>query len=312
MQQAARIERINGLLNSDRPVASSELACLSALGREELKFFQLNWAKLDPVRKKDIIAKLVHLSETDLGLDFTAVFVSCLHDADEGIRLQAVLGLEGEDNYQLIVPLVECLRRDSSARVREAAATALGSFALLAECGKISPHYQDMVYEALLDVLSNEQEPVQVRRRALEAISPFSRPRVKELIEKAYLEGGTEFKLSAIYAMGRNCDMLWLDFLLDELESDDPAVRYEAANACAELGAREAVPQLLRLTEDADGEVQEAAIRALGEIGGREAKRALTGLQHSRQERVRQAAEAALEVLRFNEEPLSQSLDDID
>ncbi len=312
MQQAARIERINGLLNSDSPVTSSELACLSGLGLEELKFFELNWAGLDSARKKDIISRLVHLSETDLGLDFTAVFVSCLSDDDETVRLQAVLGLEGEDNFQLIMPLVKRLRKDSSARVREAAATALGNFALLAECGEISPYYKDLVYEALLEVINNEQEPVQVRRRALEAISVFSQPRVKELIEQAYRQGGAEFKLSAIYTMGRNCDMLWLDFLLDELESDDPAARYEAANACAELGAMEAVPQLLRLIEDVDSEVQEAAIRALGEIGGREAKQALIRLQHSSEERIRQAAEAALEVLRFNEEPLSQSLDDLD
>ncbi len=312
MQLAARIERISGLLNSDKPVTSSELACLSGLGREELRFFELNWARVDAVRKQEIISKLVHLSETDLGMDFTAVFVSCLGDDDEAVRLQAIMGLEGEDNCQLIVPLVKRLRHDSSARVREAAATALGSFAMLAECGKISAYYKDIVYEALLDAINNGQELVQVRRRALEAISPFNQPRVKELIGQAYCQGGAEFKLSAIYAMGRNCDPLWLDFLLDELESEEPAVRYEAANACAELGAVEAVPQLLRLVEDTDGEVQEAAIRALGEIGGEQAKRALKRLLHHREQRVRQAAEEALEVLRFNEEPLSQSLDDFD
>lgn len=312
MQLAARIEQINGLLNSDKLVTSSELACLSGLGREEMKFFELNWARVDPARKREIISKLVHLSETDPGLDFTAVFVSCLGDDDETVRLQAVMGLEGEDNLQLIVPLVKRLRHDSSARVREAAATALGSFAMLAECGKISAYYRDMVYGALLDAVNDEQEPVQVKRRALEAISPFNQPRVKQLIEEAYRQGSADFKLSAIYAMGRNCDPLWLDFLLDELESEDPAARYEAANACAELGAVEAVPQLLRLVEDTDGEVQEAAIRALGEIGGEETKRTLTKLLHHREQRIRLAAEAALEVLRFNEEPLSQSLDDFD
>jgi HEAT repeat protein len=66
------------------------------------------------------------------------------------------------------------------------------------------------------------------------------------------------------------------------------------------------------MVEDSDSQVQEAAIRALGEIGGKEAKRALTKLMHSQQSRIRQAAEAALEELRFNEEPLSQSLDDLD
>jgi HEAT repeat protein len=312
MQLKARMELISGLLSSDRPVTSSELLCLSGLGREELKFFELKWAEVSPARKCEIISHLVHLSETDFGLDFTAVFVCCLNDADEVVRLRAIQGLEGEDNYLLIAPLVRCLKQDSSVRVREAAATALGSFAMLAERGKMSPHYTDMVYEALLDVLNDEQEPVQVRRRALEAISPFSQPRVKELIERAYREGGAEFKLSAIYAMGRNCDLVWLDYLLDELESDDAAVRYEAANACAELGAEEAVPQLLRLVEDTDTQVQEAAIRALGEIGGGDAKRALTRLLRSQEPRIRQAAEAALEELRLNEEPLSQSLDDLD
>jgi len=312
MTLGARIELISGLLNSDKPVASSELACLSGLGREELEFFKLNWGKVGPARRYEIISQLVHLGEVEMGLDFTAIFVACLNDIDEAVRLQAVLGLEGEDNYLIIVPLVKRLKQDSSVRVRAAAATTLGSFSMLAEREKISAYYRDMVYKALLDVLENEDEPVEVRRRALEAISPFRLPRVQELIERAYREGGAELKASAIYAMGHNCDPVWLDILLDELNNEDAAVRYEAANACAELGAAEAVPQLLQMVEDSDSQVQEAAIRALGEIGGKEAKRALTKLMHSQQSRIRQAAEAALEELRFNEEPLSQSLDDLD
>lgn len=312
MTLGARIERINRLLNSDKPITSSDLVCLSGLRREELEFLELHWGEVDLARRHEIISQLVHLSEVDIGLDFTAVFVACLDDTDEAVRVQAVLGLEGEDNYLLIVPLVRCLRRDSSAEVRAAAAKTLGSFSMLAERGKLSAYYRDMVFEALLDVLENEDEPIEVRRRALEAISPFRLPRVQELIERAYREGGAELKVSAIYAMGHNCDPVWLDILLDELDSENAAVRYEAANACAELGAAEAVPQLLRLVEDSDSQVQEAAIRALGEIGGREAKQSLMKLMHSQQPRIQQAAEAALEELRFNEELLSQSLDDLD
>jgi HEAT repeat protein len=82
-------------------------------------------------------------------------------------------GLDGEENYLLITPLVRALKEDDSAKVRAAAATALGKFALLGELDKLPTHYKNKVYTALLDVMDNKAETAEVKRRALEAVSPF-------------------------------------------------------------------------------------------------------------------------------------------
>jgi len=304
----SRLQHIAQVFDSSRPLLSSELVFLSDLSPDELRFFKDVWTSADASRRYQVISQLVHLSEVDFKLDFSRIFIACQHDADERIRIQAIAGLEIEENYLPIAPLIQTLKKDNSAKVRAAAATALGKFALLAEQGKLPAHYKDEIYAALLEVLDNRTESGEVRRRALEAVSPFSLPRVKELIEQAYDTEDVKLKASAIYAMGRNCNPAWLNALLSELSSNEAEIRYEAAHACGELGAEEAVPHLLKLIYDEDEQVQEAAIKALGEIGGEHAKQALNKLARSRQARIRQAAESALKELQFCEDPLSLEL----
>jgi HEAT repeat protein len=300
-----RMQHIAEIFDSSKPVASSKLVYLSDLNSEELKFLEEIWINADAARRHQVISQLVHLSEVDFRLDFSGVFALCLSDPDETIRIQATTGLDGEENYLLITPLLRALKEDNSAKVRAAAATDLGKFALLGELGKLPSHYKNKIYTALLEVLENKAEAAGVRRRALEAVSPFNLPRVKELIEQAYHTDDAKLKSSAIYAMGRNCDSAWLTTLMTELNSNEAEIRYEAANACGELGAEEAVPHLLNLIKDEDYQVQEAAIRALGQIGGEQAKQALNKLAKNPQPGIRQAAKSALEEIHFCENPLS-------
>ena len=299
-----RMQHIAEIFDSSEPVASSKLVYLSGLSSKELKFLGEIWVDADAAWRHQVISQLVHLSEVDFRLDFSGVFVLCLSDPDETIRIQAVTGLDGEENYLLIAPLLRALKEDSSAEVRAASAIALGKFALLGELGKIPTHYKNKIYTALLEVLENKVEAAGLRRRALEAVSPFNLPRVKELIEQAYHTDDVKLKASAIYAMGRNCDSAWLATLVTELNSNEAEIRCEAANACGELGAEEAVPHLLKLIKDEDYQVQEAAIEALGRIGGEQAKQALNKLAKNPQLRIRQAAKSALEEIHFCEEPL--------
>jgi HEAT repeat protein len=299
-----RMQHISEIFDSSKPVTSSKLIYLSDLSSEELKFLGEIWVDADAARKQQVISQLVHLSEVDFKLDFSGIFGFCLNDPDEAIRMQATTGLDGEENYLLITPLLRALKEDDSAEVRAAAAVAIGKFAILGELGKIPTHYKDKIYAALLEVLEKKIEVAVVRRRALEAVSPFNLPRVKELIEQAYHTDDIKLKASAIYAMGRNCDFAWLTTLVSELNSNESEIRYEAANACGELGAEEAVPHLLKLIEDEDHQVQEAAIAALGQIGGEQAKQTLNKLAKNPQPRIHQAAKSALEEIHFCEDPL--------
>jgi HEAT repeat protein len=126
-------------------------------------------------------------------------------------------------------------------------------------------------------------------------------------IEDFYYSEDPLFKASAIFAMGRNCDSRWLDFLIEELQGDSAQFRFEAARACGEMEEEDAVPGLLNLLNDTDHEVQEAAIAALGKIGGQEAKNALNGLRTSTDNRIREAALSALTELEICQDPLSSS-----
>ena len=299
-----RMQHITEIFDSSKPVVSSKLVYLSDLSSEELKFLKEIWTRTDAARRHQVISQLVHLSEVDFRLDFSNIFVFCLNDPDETIRIQAMTGLDGEENYLLITPLLRAMKEDDSAKVRAAAVTALGKFALLGEVDKLPTHYKNKICTALLDVLDSKVETAEVKRRALEAVSPFNLPRVKELIEQAYHTDDVKLKSSAIYAMGRNCDSAWLATLITELNSSEAEIRYEAANACGELGAEEAVPHLLKLIKDEDYQVQEAAIKALGQIGGEQAKQALNKLAKNPESRIREAVKSALEEIHFCEDLL--------
>ena len=300
-----RRQHIAAIFDSSKPLVSSTLVYLSDLNSEELKFLEEVWRNADMARRYQVISQLVHLSEVDFRLDFGDIFALCLCDPDEAVRIQAIAGLEVEENYLLVTPLLQALKEDNSAEVRAAVAKAIGKFALLGELGKLPVNFRDKIYTYLLEVLDSKSETAAVKRRALEAISHFSLPRVRELIEQVYHTNDVKLKASAIYAMGRNCDPGWLTILLTELNSDQAEIRYEAANACGELGDEEAVPHLLRLIKDEDNQVQESAIKALGEIGGEQAKQALKKLVKDPQPRIRQATKSALEDMQFCEDPLS-------
>jgi HEAT repeat protein len=305
LDSSERKRYISEILDSSMIVNNAKLASMSCLNGEEMEFLAEVWPNVDLDRRREIIYQLIHLSEVDLRLDFSSVFVLSLGDTDEEIRMNAAKGLEGEDNYLLVKHLIKALKEDTSVGVRAAAAMALREFALQGEMGNLPTYYREKLYNSLLDILTNKTEPTEVTRRALEAISPFSLPRVRELIEEAYQTDDIKLRASAIYAMGRNCDLAWLPTLLIELSNDQAEIRYEAATACGELGAEEAVPYLLELVTDKDEHVKEAVIKALGEIGNETAKRALRELSKNPQPLIRDAAKSALKGIRFCENPLS-------
>jgi HEAT repeat protein len=290
------------ILESGKSISSSKLVSLSNLSNEEIDFLANAWLNADLERRHEIMSQLVHLSEVDLKLDFSRVFALALSDPEEKIKIQAAVGLEGEDNYLLIKPLVKALKVEDSAKVKAAVAITLGHFALQGELGDLPNNYCEKVYNALLEVLDSKTESTAVQRRALESISPFNTPRIKELIKTAYHSDDTELKTSAIYAMGHNCNLDWLPILLSELKNEEAEIRYESAGACGELGAEEAVPYLLKMVTDIDERVREASIKALGEIGNEPAKRALKRLAQNTEQAIRNAAESALQEIEHCEE----------
>ena len=293
------------LSDDGRPLVMARLVNLSDMPAEELHLFREAWAGMSPQRRREISASLVTLAEENANLNFDDIFLACLHDPDETVRVSSIDGLWEYEKRALIEPMIALLRGDRKESVRAAAAMALRKFTMLAELGKIRPDDAAKVERALFAAIEDGEEQNEVRRRAVEAVAPLSQPYVKQIIQRAYHSEDVTMRVSAVYAMGINSDPAWLPTLLHELDSAEAEMRFEASNACGELGEEEAVLHLIRLVHDMDTQVQLSAIAALGKIGGNEAEAALHGLLGHADEHIRDAAQDAVEELKREEDPFT-------
>ena len=304
MASGSLTEFLIGLADEAWAVKASELRRLSGLGADERPDLSRGWEAIGTERRREIISLLVELAEDTVEADFHALFCHCLEDPDPVVRERSVSGLWETDD-RLVIPLfIARLKQDADDAVRAAAAMALGRFATLAECGKLLARDADRVYQALLGCLRNGEEPLEVRRRALEAAGAFNSEEVRGLISRAYESDDPAMRQSAVFAMGRSADSRWLPVIFHEMGSSDPAMRYEAANACREMGEEEAVPHLASLAQDPDHQVQLSAILAMGGIGGVEAQKALRRYARSHDDSIREAAEEALAAMDIEDDPL--------
>lgn len=295
------------LSDPERPLVSSKLISLSNMDQDEQAAFRNAWLLMSTDRRLAIASTLVLLAEDNVELNFDHVFRIGLEDEAPLVKVKSIEGLFEYENRDLIAPLVRLLRQDVEETVRSAAATALGRFAVLAELQKLRPEDAKRVEEALLSVIDDEDETLEVKRHSVEAVAPICAPRVNQVILEAYRSHDLPMKVSAVFAMGRNCQPRWLPTLLKELESSEPVLRYEAVVASGEMAteAAAAVPRLIALAHDQDTEVQMAALKALGQIGGKEAKQALRSFLKDKDERVQVLATQALEELMVEEAPLN-------
>lgn len=298
-------QTITNLANSDQPLLNVRLADLSDLNPQQVSLLDDVWQDIEPKRQRQIIQRLVELADNDVCLNFDAIFKHLLRDKDEEVRRTAIEGLWENEETCLIQPLINLMEHDSSLKVQKAAAQALGRFAMLAEYRKIAADYTPRLSRILLATFTDSSKPIELRRRALEAVAPLSLLQVREAITEAYHNGNAAIKASAIYAMGKNCDPHWLPILVTELAATDAEARYEAAAACGELGEEAAVPYLIELTDDTDADVQIASVQALGKIGSSEAREHLEKCLNHPSESIRQAAVQALHELEVTTEPLS-------
>lgn len=296
---------LRDIANSARSLKASQLSDLSGLSGDEEQAFKDFWPTIRAERRRKIVDCLVDLAEDNVELDFDAVFLTCLDDQDAHVRATAIRGLWEYEGSSLIPHLARLLSDDVDTGVRSQAATALGRYALMAELGHLRSEDAKVVEKALKSAIDDQTESAEVKARAVESAAALSQPWVKESIEWAYYSGNQRLKVSAVHAMGVTCDPSWLPILLEELDSEDPELRYEAAGACGSLGLEEAVPRLILLLEDEDAEVQAEAVAALGEIGSQEAKEELLAKLKDRRPWMREAARQALAELDFNEDPLA-------
>jgi len=246
----------------------SMLYPLSDLAGQRWVEFDTAWSTFSTDQRRHLIQALVELAEASFEVYFDPIFRHCLDDPDEKVRAMAIDGLWENEDPALIGPLLTMLRSDPSAQVRAAAARGLGHFVLAGELEKLDQPIQARIVNELLITIHLAEEQTEVRRRAVESVAYASTPEVLDALEMAYSDEDEQMRISAVTGMGRSCDRRWKEILLAELQSDSPAMRYEAAWACGELALRQVVPVLGRLVDDPDAQVRSAAIWALGQIGG--------------------------------------------
>jgi HEAT repeat protein len=249
---------------------------LSDLTERDIEKLEPVFSSLDANTRRILLQMLVDISSENFRLDYDEFGLMALIDKDGEVRRSAVEVLSESESGYVMNRLIRLAQQDKSLDVRAEACRVLGKFVLLGELGDLSEDKFTRVQECVINVLNNEREDLDVRRRALESIANSSHEIVIPSIESAYQSDDARLQISAVIAMGRSADERWEATVMQELVNGrTPEMRYEAARAAGELQIQEAVPHLARLLAEPDREGQEIAIHALGEIGNREAVRAL-------------------------------------
>jgi HEAT repeat protein len=260
---------------SENRVSSVIFYGLSGLTSVDIRRIAAVWEELNPDYRAKVMENLVEVGESNFELDYRAIAMLGLDDDNPDVRVAAIEALWEDQSLEIMDRLIDIALLDADIPVRAAAVSALGRFILAGELGELPESEIRRAQEAAINLLNSEDEDVDVRRRALEAISNSSHEIVTPAIENAYHSLDQRMRISSVFAMGRSCDDRWEDIVLQETTNPNPEMRYEAARACGELGISEAVPFLVRLSQEHDREIKQAAIWSLGEIGGGQALRVL-------------------------------------
>ena len=277
------------------PLTQAEIDVLSMLEGGDLARFGEALAGLPAGARARLIRGLRGAAEQRLRLDFSAINQLALADADPQVRLAAVQCALEDRSPALLNKLLDLVKSDPSADVREAAAEDLARFTLLAELDDLDQQSTARLRSTLQEVVADTDQAPRVRMSALAALGYFSDALVAEQLAAGFSD--PQLRLGAVRGMGRTADPRWTDRLMPVLGSEDPRLREEAANALGEIEDERAVTPLVELVDDPVEDVRLAVTRALGHIGGDEAREALLYLAEAPEDPIREAAEAALEEL---------------
>lgn len=257
---------------------------LSNLSIDDMERVKPVWSGLSTEYRQKLVQQLVDTAETNFDLDYRTLAFYSLKDDEPVVREAAIELLWEDESLEWMGRLIDLAQWDEAISVRAAAASELGRFILLGELGELPEAETVRAQDTVIALLTDEDEDIEVRRRALEAIANCGHEIVNEAIDEAYHSSDERMRASALFAMGRTCDARWESIILREIDSSNPAIRYEAARASGELEIAEAVPQLARLSRENDREIQNVAIWSLGEIGGIQAMRHLSVLAEEAEE----------------------------
>ncbi len=294
---------IKSLLDNSQPFPPAYLHRFSDLGAAELVELKKNWPQVLPDRRAAILEDLENLAEADTLVSFDEMCKFTLDDSDPRVR-QTSLQLLWESNEPALIPrFIQMLNTDENMLVRAAAASSLGQFIYLGELEEISETWLEKVETQLISVYRSNEDAL-VRRRALESLGFSSRKEVEGFIRSAYNNEDAEWLSSALFAMGRSADTVWVPAILDMLDHPNVEVQFQAVRALGELESARARGPLMDLLDEGieDDEVRLAAIWSLSKIGGENVRTRLEQmLEEAEDEDEAELIEEALENLYFTD-----------
>lgn len=294
---------LSALLDNDRPFPPRYLEKFSDLEPKEAEKLKNIWTSIDPKRRLALVEDLENLAEVETMVQFDEVAKIGLQDSDPRVRVVSIRLLWESEDRHLIPAFTMLMKEDPSDEVRAAAASALGKFIYLGELEELSKTALNQIEDELLQVISSTEKPL-VRQKALEAISFSSREEAADLLQTAYDSGEHDWRVSALFGMGRSNDERWDKIVLSHLQDEDPDLRFEAVRAAGELVLSPARQPLLEMLaeEQLDEDTLYAAIWSLSEIGGQGVREALQALRdETEEEEISDFIEEALINLELNE-----------
>lgn len=233
---------------------------------------------------------------------------SLLDDSDAEVRAEAIACLWNDPDPKWIDLLIGKASNDVHADVRAHAISALGRYIFEGEAAtyegwdqyetRVTHEDYERVAEFLLHTAQDTDEALETRRYAIEALAfRADDPAVMDLIEWAYNHRDRRLKASAIFAMARNADGRWTEYILAEMSNSDPEIQYEAVHAAGQLALPEATETLIRLAQSKEirKSLRLLSIHALGETGDERAYPVLDQLSRSRDRDVREIAREAID-----------------
>jgi HEAT repeat protein len=312
-QNAPFLTVVDALLDESKPFPARYLQLFSDLEPVDLKKLIKAWPQVSPRRKHTLLEDLEDLAEADTLTSFDDLARSLLTDTDPQVRTRAIRLLWECEDVKLIPVFINILNNDEDIGVQAAAANALGKFVYMGELDKIPAELHHNIEDQLLAATMSSKETL-VRRRALESLGYSGREEVVPLIEAAYREKNPDWKVSALWAMGRSSDDRWRKQVLSQLHSPNEDVRSEAIHAAGELELESARPVLLdNLEDEEDLEVRRELIWALSRIGGEGVRAKLEELHEIEEDdEETEFIEEALDALSFTEDMGNFSLFDVD
>lgn len=250
----------------------------SDLSPADLEQVRPVWNNLPFLQRVLIMERLAEASEADFALDYSAFATLGYNDKDPEVRLASIEAGKTDETVPTLNTLLQLAAHDPVPEVRAAAILQLGEFISLGEMEELDKQDTLPAENLALQLFRDPKQPIDVQRRALEAISRCTRDEVPDMIREAYNHDDFEMKISAVTAMGNTIDPMWSETVLQELETEDTEMLFEAIRAAGSLGIQEAVPALAQFGYDEDPQIQDVAIWSLGEIGGEDAIAALNEL----------------------------------